>query len=109
MIVFQAVAAPTSLQIGKIGCLISKIQPFVFSPKAFSNALNVTNFNNDLFTYIAESNTMSANATLTATAILDDNTTATNYTAGCFAKDVTYNISMLNNPTTYALKWYRYC
>lgn len=87
---------------GKIGCLLKKVQPFVFSPKAFINTLNVMNFNNALFTYIAEDGTMSADATLTATAILDDNiTTATNYTAGCFAKNVTYNITMLNNPTTW--------
>ena len=86
---------------GKVGCLIKKIQPFVFIPKQFTNTLNVQNFDNGTFTYISNDGNMSAEVLLTTTATLDDNTTATNYTANCFAKDISYTLTLLNNPLTW--------
>lgn len=86
---------------GKVGCLIKKIQPFVFIPKQFTNTLNVQNFDNRTFTYISNDGNMSAEVLLTTTATLDDNTTATNYTANCFAKDISYTLTLLNNPLTW--------
>lgn len=84
----------------KIGCNIQGSQQFTFLPKSFQNSLQVQNFANN-FTYISNDGNMSAQALLTTTALLEDNTTATNYTAGCFARNINYTISLINNPTTW--------
>jgi len=85
---------------GKVGCLIQKTAPFTFSPKQFNNELTLQNFNDGNFTYISNDNTMSAEALLTTTAVLNDaTTTAKNYTAKCFARDIDYTIKLINNKT----------
>ena len=86
---------------GKVGCLIQKVQSFVFIPKEFKNNLDVQNFNDGNFTYISNDGNMSATALLTTKAILENNATATNYTANCFAKDINYTLSLKQNPTTW--------
>ncbi|ATB69260.1 hypothetical protein SJPD1_1148 [Sulfurospirillum diekertiae] len=85
---------------GKVGCLIQKTAPFTFSPKQFNNELTLQNFNDGNFTYISNDNTMSAEALLTTTAVLNDaTTTAKNYTAKCYARDIDYTIKLINNKT----------
>ena len=86
---------------GKVGCLLEKVQSFFFTPKELKNTLVVENFNSAGFTYISNDGNMSANALLTTTAILDTNATATNYTAKCFAKNISYTLSLFNNPTSW--------
>lgn len=83
---------------GKVGCLIEKVQQFTFSPKQFNNTLILQNFNDGNFTYISNDNTMSAKALLTTTAVLNDaTTTATNYTANCYARNIDYTLALINN------------
>lgn len=82
---------------GKIGCLIKSVQPFTFSPKKFTNTLVLKNFNAEEYTYIANDSNMSAMLFFTPTAILENNQTATNYTKKCYAKDINYTVSFINN------------
>ncbi|QIR79523.1 hypothetical protein FA592_11935 [Sulfurospirillum diekertiae] len=83
---------------GKVGCLIEKVQQFTFSPKQFNNQLALKNFNDGNFTYISNDNNMSAKALLTTTAVLNDAiTTATNYTAKCYARNIDYTLALINN------------
>ena len=85
---------------GRVGCLIQKTKQFTFSPKQFNNTLTLQNFNNGNFTYISNDSTMSAEALLTTTAVLNDtSTTATNYTAKCYARDIDYTLKLINNKT----------
>ena len=86
---------------GKVGCELSTTQQFTFSPKEFQNRLSIQNFNSGNFTYIAGTDAnMSADLNLQATAVLDDGTTtATNYTNGCFSKDINSTITLITNPT----------
>ncbi|WP_025344249.1 Calx-beta domain-containing protein [Sulfurospirillum multivorans] len=81
---------------GQIGCTISGSKTFTFVPKQFNNELALQNFNDGNFTYLSNDGNMSAILRLTTTAILDDNATATFYTAGCYAEDVNYTISVRN-------------
>ncbi|AFL68215.1 hypothetical protein [Sulfurospirillum barnesii] len=78
---------------GKVGCVIKNTQPFTFSPKKFTNELALQNFNTT-FTYLSNDGNMSAKLFLTTTALLEDNTTASNYTADCFAEDINYTIQL---------------
>ncbi|WP_281950439.1 hypothetical protein [Nitrosophilus kaiyonis] len=82
---------------GKIGCLIKGSKTFKFVPKEFDNNLTLKNFNNGNFTYISNDGNMSADLDFAITAILDNNATATNYTAGCFAKDINYTVRLIND------------
>jgi len=85
---------------GKVGCLIQKTKQFTFSPKQFNNELTIQNFNDGNFTYISNDKTMSAEALLTTTAVLNDSITiATNYTAKCYARAINYTIELINNKT----------
>ena len=86
---------------GKIGCLVSGMQQFEFVPKEFQNTLDVENFNDGLFTYISNDVNMSAKLVFQATAVLDNNSTATNYTAGCFSKDVNSTFTLISNPSNW--------
>jgi len=84
---------------GQIGCLLSGSKQFSFFPNKFNNALSIQNFNAGNFTYISNDGNMSAQLLFSPTAVLDDNlTVATNYTANCFARDINYTASLLNNP-----------
>ncbi len=83
---------------GKIGCLIKSVKPFTFSPKKFTNTLAIQNFNDGNFTYISNDGNMSAVLLFTPTAILENNTTATNYTKRCYAQDINYTVEL--NGTT---------
>jgi len=91
---------PTPDANGRVGCLIKKVQPFTFSPKQFNNILMLQDFNNGNFTYISNDSNMSAKALLTTIAVLNDTTTtATNYTAKCYARDIDYTLALINNKT----------
>ena len=83
---------------GLVGCNTQTSQTFKFNPKDFSNTLTVQNFNSGNFTYISNDNTMSASALATITARLDDNTTATAYTANCYANDINTTTSLIKEP-----------
>ncbi len=88
---------------GKVGCMIMGSESNItFIPGQFINTLSLRNFNNGTFTYVANSEgsdpEYGAKINLTYTAVLDDGaTTATNYTAGCYANDIVSTITLLNN------------
>jgi len=90
---------------GQIGCNISGDKTFHFFPKAFRNTLALQNFGNG-FTYISDDDNMSTHINIATAAILDDNTTmtdddnptATNYTAQCFARDINTTIELITLP-----------
>lgn len=83
---------------GKVGCLTQGIKQLTFLPSRFLNLLTLRNANNHIFTYISLDQNMSAHTDITITAVLDNNTTATNYTAKCFSKDINTTISLINLP-----------
>lgn len=83
---------------GLVGCNTQTSQTFTFSPKDFLNTLALQNFNANNFTYISNDNNMSATATATITARLDNNTTASAYSANCYAKDINTTISLIDEP-----------
>jgi hypothetical protein len=81
----------------KVGCDIKTIEQFFFTPKDFSNTLSIEDNNSSSFTYISNDLAMSALMNITATARLDNDATATNYTAGCYAKDINTTVTLLND------------
>jgi len=85
---------------GKVGCLVRNFTLFHFLPKRFKNTLAIANFNSGNFTYLSNDSEMNATASLTTTAILENNTTATNYTAKCYAQDIDYTIALITNPSS---------
>jgi hypothetical protein len=87
---------------GKVGCLIKSVKQFSFTPKKFKTTLGIEDYNNSNFTYISSNKSMSANLKFKITAILDDNNTATNYTANCYAKDINSTVTLLNNPINWS-------
>ncbi len=83
---------------GKIGCLIKGIEQFRFNPKKFKNSLQLLNsdpINN--ITYLSNDPAMHADANITITALLDDDTIANNYSQGCYANDVNISLWIINN------------
>ncbi|WP_187647978.1 pre-peptidase C-terminal domain-containing protein [Nitrosophilus labii] len=85
---------------GKVGCLIKGSKVLKFVPKAFVNSVSLLNFNSiGGYTYLSNEVDMSAKIDLSIKAILYDNSPATNYTKGCFSKDINYTISLINNKT----------
>jgi len=86
---------------GKVGCMISGSKKLIFLPKRFGNTINIQNFNDSNFTYLSNDANMSANIIVQTTALLDNNATATNYTAGCYSRDVNFTVSLINNPTNW--------
>ena len=85
---------------GKFGCDVSGATSFHFMPSAFVNDVTLTNQADGAYTYLDDSGKQRAQAQLSLRATLADGNTATNYTAGCFAQDVTYTFSSL---ATYAV------
>ena len=83
---------------GKVGCNVEKSETFYFSPKDFSNSLQISNFNGDSFTYISSDSQMRATASATITARLANNTTATAYSAGCYANSINSTVSLISEP-----------
>lgn len=83
---------------GLVGCNTQTSQTFTFSPKDFLNTLAIQNFNANNFTYISNDDNMSATITATITARLDNNATATAYTANCYAEDINTTISLIDEP-----------
>lgn len=84
---------------GKVGCMVQSAQTFAFVPEKFTSTLTLANSNSvGGFTYIATNEpNMSAPLTLTATASLDGNMAATNYTAGCFSRNTNTTVTLANN------------
>lgn len=83
---------------GKVGCSIQGLKQSTFLPSRFINLLSLKNANNNTFTYISSEQNMSAQADINISAVLDNNTTATNYTAKCFSKDINTTISLIKLP-----------
>ncbi|WP_173031282.1 hypothetical protein [Campylobacter sp. CCUG 57310] len=88
---------------GKIGCDISARNDLnlLFVPNDISiNNLQILNFNNGAMTYLSGDATgMEATANFNITARLADNanTTATLYTRGCYARNVTFTTSIVGD------------
>lgn len=86
---------------GKIGCKIQSSKTLHFYPAKFNTIISLDNKGNG-FTYLANDANMSAELSLVVSAQIDNNTTATNYTDKCFAKDVSVGLGLDNNST---LSW----
>ncbi|MDR2099963.1 MAG: hypothetical protein LBP40_03935, partial [Campylobacteraceae bacterium] len=84
---------------GKVGCDIQMNQGMRFVPKNFHINMAVYNANNN-FTYLSNSSIMSAIVKTSVQAKLSDNTTAANYHKNCFADNVSFTFSLLNNNIT---------
>ncbi|WP_200763587.1 Calx-beta domain-containing protein [Nitrosophilus alvini] len=93
----EASSSNTPDSLGKVGCLIEGSKIFKFNPKEFRNSLDLSNNNDQNFTYISNDSAMSAEIKIDIKAILDDNSTATNYTANCFSKDINYTVTLIND------------
>ena len=84
--------------VGKVGCGIHGSTILSFHPKKFELLFNIEDANQDAnFTYIANVQDMSSKGTITVKAVLEDGSTATNYTAGCFANDINTTIELATN------------
>lgn len=81
---------------GKVGCMTQSSQIFSFTPALFENTMNIIN-NNGSFTYVSSNSEMNASVNLSIKAVMDNNSTATNYTKNCFARDVDYTVRLNNN------------
>jgi len=81
---------------GKIGCLINGSKIFRFNPKSFTNSVSISNSCGN-YTYISNDSNISASLKISINAILDNDSIASNYTAGCFAKDINYTVSLIND------------
>lgn len=77
---------------GKVGCLIRSTKTITFIPASFDVNVTVANSGNG-FTYIADDANQSAFINVRYTALLGDDTPATNYTKSCFAKNLATNIT----------------
>jgi uncharacterized repeat protein (TIGR01451 family) len=75
---------------GKYGCNLRASKEFSFVASRFKNVVDLENDNFTTFTYFDGTGTRRARAFMTITALIDDNTTASNYTGGCFANDINY-------------------
>ncbi len=84
---------------GKIGCLIRGSSNVKFIPQEYKNSVTLQNANGGSFTYLSQDANMSARINLSVSALLADGNIATNYTAGCFAEDINYTLSLINNRT----------
>jgi uncharacterized repeat protein (TIGR01451 family) len=79
---------------GKVGCNVSGGGLFTFSPARFINKLiSFSDFSNN-FTYLSNERNVTAPMKFTIEAVLDDNSTATNFTTSCYASDVNYTINL---------------
>lgn len=78
---------------GKFGCDLESTESFSFVASHFTNDISLRNDDNSSFTYLDVSGKRGARAHLTIKALLDDSSVATNYTEGCYAKDINYTFS----------------
>jgi hypothetical protein len=91
----------------KYGCNLGSNKTFSFVPRKFIADVTLQNANAQSFTYIDESGGLAADANLVIYAVLEDNVTAaTNYTDGCFAKDI--ELTFANTPALIAGKTHHY-
>jgi hypothetical protein len=79
---------------GKVGCNIYQTKDFKFIPDRFENRLKLNYFNDAEFAYIGGGEDFSPRLFLTTKAILANDEVATNYTKGCYAKDIDFKISL---------------
>jgi hypothetical protein len=82
---------------GLLGCNIAGNKDMNFIPNRLEAEIVLGNANGGSFTYLSNDGDMSAHVDTTVRATLFDGATATNYQGGCFAKDVTYSMELINN------------
>ncbi|MDR1285461.1 MAG: hypothetical protein LBJ88_04590 [Campylobacteraceae bacterium] len=81
---------------GRVGCDIALDETLTFVPKGFSNSFAVSNFIGN-YTYLSNNLSMAAKINMAISAILYDDSTATNYHQNCFARDIKYTVQFKNN------------
>jgi hypothetical protein len=84
---------------GRLGCNIAMNSTLKFIPNDFRNTLSISDFI-DSYTYLSTDKYMHAKINMSITAILYDNTTATNYHQNCFANDISYTVQLINGNLT---------
>lgn len=85
---------------GRVGCLIQGSKSFHFFPEKFTSTLSLENGSNDKsFTYLSNQREMSAPLKLNITATLYGGGVATNYTAGCFSRNIYTTLSLIVDKT----------
>ncbi len=83
---------------GKVGCDVEGVENFEFVPDRFETDIHLAPRVGN-FVYLSEDPKMSGELDLTLKAMLVNSAgPATNYTAGCFAKDVDLRLSILQEP-----------
>jgi hypothetical protein len=85
---------------GIVGCDTTMNKEISFIPNNFDVNIKMGNANDASFTYLSNSSVMSAYAETTIKAMLADKNIATNYHKNCFADNITYDISLINNNLT---------
>ena len=83
---------------GKVGCNVETNVTLSFYPKMFQGDLTLNNFNDGTFTYISSNGAMHAVANADISALLFDNTTATNYKDGCYAQNIDWTLNLERDP-----------
>ena len=84
---------------GKVGCNIASDKLLHFVPDSFKNNITIQDFNGSGFVYLSPGDShMASTIAMQTTAMLANGNIATNYTNGCFSKDVNYQFSF-SNPT----------
>ncbi len=82
---------------GKVGCDIASEKIFHFVPDRFENSIVIHDFNSSGFVYLSPGDSnMASKISITTKAMLSNSNIATNYTNGCFSKDINYQFSFLN-------------
>ncbi|MDR2342849.1 MAG: hypothetical protein LBD84_07420 [Campylobacteraceae bacterium] len=84
---------------GRVGCDIALDTMLKFIPKTFKSSIGISNFDNT-YTYLSNNNSMYANIFVDISALLYDDTIATNYHQNCFAGNVDYKIELINENLT---------
>jgi len=90
--------------------IVEKVETLTITPHHFAVTVESKNFENGLFTYVAESNLtlMSANVDINITAQNENNETTKNYNKDCYANDikVDYNYTTVDENLSNFLYYY---
>ncbi|MDR0580439.1 MAG: hypothetical protein LBG21_07560 [Campylobacteraceae bacterium] len=84
---------------GRVGCDIAFDTTLKFVPKTFTSSISISNFDGN-YTYLSNNNSMYANIFVDISALLYDNSIATNYHQNCFSRDVFYDVNLTNENLT---------
>lgn len=86
---------------GKIGCDLNTSSVVKFIPDRFDSNMTLSNHSNG-FTYVSDNRSMTAPISVRIRALAIDGNVTTNYTAGCYADDINYTLSLVRDQ---ALGW----